>query len=102
METTREAYRDKMEAQLVRWSTRLDGFKAKAELASAAARVELLKQVDELEEFERTARKHIADVEASAVETWHRARIGIDQAWNQLSGSIDAIWARIAPDTKTN
>ena len=103
MDTTREAYKAKMDAQLERWSARLAVLKAKAHGASAEARVELLKQADELEAFERSAKKHIAHVEASAAQSWHEVRGGIERTWNRLSGSVESIWAKISPESaRTN
>lgn len=98
MNTTREAYKAKMEAQLERWSARLAQFKAKADEAGADARIDLQKRAAELETYEATAKKHIAAVEASAVENWQKVQGGIEKTWNQLSGSVEAIWAKITPD----
>ena len=97
MDTSKEAYKAKMEAQLKIWSARLDGFKAKAEKASAEAKVELLKHVDELKAFEASAKKHVAEVETAAAESWQKAKGGLEHTWNQLSGSIEAVWAKISP-----
>ncbi len=97
METTKEAYKAKMEAQLKIWSARLDGFKAKADKASAEAKVELLKQADELKAFEVSAKKHLAEVETSAAESWQKVKDGFEQTWNQLSGSVEAMWSKISP-----
>ncbi len=98
MDTSKEAYKAKMEAQLKLWSARFDGMKAKADKASAGAKIELLKQVEELKALEGAAKKHIAEVEASATDAWHTAKEGIERRWNQLSGSIEALWNKIAPD----
>ncbi len=101
MEMTKEAYKAKMEAQLKLWNARLDGLRAKAETISAEAKIELAKQTDELKAFETSAKKHIAEVEAAAAESWHKVRGGIEQTWSQLSGSVEAIWAKLAPDAGT-
>jgi hypothetical protein len=98
MDTTKEAYKAKMEAQLADWSARLAVFKARTDKAAADARIGLAKQAEELKTFEATARKHIAEVEASASDGWNTVKGGIEQTWNQLSGSVEALWAKISPD----
>ncbi len=101
MDTTKDAYKQKMEAQLKLWSAQFDGFKAKADKATSEAKVEILKQVDELKAFEVSAKKHIADVSASAADSWQKARSGFEDKWNQLSGSVEAMWAKVAPTEKS-
>ena len=100
METTRDAYKEKMEAQLKQWTARIAALKAKAEKASADVKIELSRHLDELKVFEASARKHIAEVESSAVESWHTIKGEFEQRWNQLSGSIEAVWAKIATDPR--
>jgi hypothetical protein len=73
-------------------------FKARADKASAEARIGLLKQADSLRAFEASAKKHIAEVEVSAAESWQEVKGGFEQTWNKLNGSIEAMWLKISPD----
>lgn len=99
MDTTKEAYKQKMEAQLKVWSLRLEGLKVARDMASAEAKIQLAKQAEELHVLEVSARKHLAEVEASAQESWLKLKAGFEHAWGQLAGSVEALWAKIAPES---
>ena len=95
MQTTKAAYKAKIEAQLAQWSFRIEGFKAKAEKATAGAKVVLLAQLAELVSFENAAKEQIVKLEVFAVDNWHNAMAGFEEGWSKLSGSLDAVWAKI-------
>ena len=97
METTKAAYKAQMEAQLDHWRLQLEGLRVRANSAGARARVELLRQADQLKALEASAKKRIAEVEASAADNWHKVKFGFERTWNQLSGSVEAVWAKISP-----
>jgi hypothetical protein len=99
METTKEAYKMKMEAQLKIWSARVAEITAKAEKASAEAKVQLLKQADDFKAFEVSAKKQLSEMETAAAEGWQKVKDGFEQKWNQLSGSVEAMWAKVSPDS---
>jgi hypothetical protein len=96
MDPTRDAYKQKMEAQLAEWAAKLDVFKARADGIRAEARIQLLSEAEELKTLELAAREKIREVESAADEKWQELRSGIDQRWDQLSGSIEALWARLS------
>ena len=99
VDATKEAYKEKMEAQLRIWTSRLEGVKARADKATAEAKIELMRQAEQLKVFEISAKKHVAEVESSAAETWHKVKGRMEQAWNQLSGSIEAMWETVSSET---
>jgi hypothetical protein len=92
MEMTRESYKQEMEKKLNQWTSRLEAAKAKAEQVGAEANGDLLA---ELEKFEVAGKQHLAAVEASTTATWDEMKAGLTDKWNHLSGSAEAIWARV-------
>jgi hypothetical protein len=96
METTREGYQEKMEAQLKQWSTRLEVLQAKAEKAGADTKKELLAALAEFKQLEVAARQHLATVETAAATTWGDVKTDLTDKWNHVSGAVDAIWARVS------
>ena len=70
MNSTQEAHKALMEAQLHEWSARLDVLKAKAEQAGAEARIELLAQINELKEVRTSAEEHLARAQTTAADAW--------------------------------
>jgi hypothetical protein len=99
METTQQAYKAKMTAQLARWSARIEELKAQAGAATADATTALRAQLDELMAFEAIAKQHLAKVEAFAADGWQMAKAEIEDGWDRLSGSVEAICAKLAPES---
>jgi phage pi2 protein 07 len=98
METTRESYQQKMEAQLKEWSTRLEALQAKVEKASDESKKQLLAELEELKKLQVTGREHFSNV---ATQTWDEVKTELNEKWNQVSGAVDAIWARVSNPSTT-
>lgn len=96
MEMTKEDYQKKMEAQLKEWSARIDVLKAKADKASAAAKVELQEQTEKLKALEISAREHVAKLQDATTTAWNEVRADVTDKWNQVSGAVEALWARVS------
>lgn len=95
METTRDEYRDKIEAQLKQWSSRLGMLQAKAEKAGADTKRALLDELEELKKLEEAGRVQLAALESAAAATWNEVKSELNDKWNLVSGAFDAIWARV-------
>ncbi len=96
METTKEDYQKKMEAQLDVWSARLDVLKAKADKASAEAKIELQQQTDKLKELQVSAREHLTKLEGATATAWNDVKADVTDKWNQVSGAVEALWSRVS------
>ena len=96
MESTKEDYRKKMEAQLAEWSARIDVLKAKVAQTAAETKTELHEELEKLRAVETTGKKHLADVEIAAAETWGEVKVEIEKKWNQLHGTVEAIRAKLS------
>jgi phage shock protein A len=80
----RQAYQQKVEAQLKEWSARLGDLKTKAEKASEGMRQELAKDLAE-------ARKKLDELKSASEEKWGQLRSGVETAWRDLSGAFDRV-----------
>lgn len=95
---TKEIYKAKMQARLDDWSGRLAVLKARADQASADAKLELIKRAEELQRVEAAAKKQLVEVEQVLSDGWQKVKGGIETSWEQLSGSFEAVWAKITPE----
>jgi len=92
---TRELYKQKMAAQIKVWSTKLDALNAKAEKASADAKIELQAKADELEELRASAQAQMDELSANASDTWDTVKADISERWDKLSGQAEALWEKL-------
>jgi hypothetical protein len=79
---------EKMEAQLGRWSARIDRLSAVTESAGARATIGEHLHVDELRAFRAIAQARFDEYRTSAAELRKDLRIAVEQAWNDLATAM--------------
>jgi hypothetical protein len=95
MKTSREEYREQVEAEFDLWESRFAMLEARAGKASADARAQLHRQIEELRKLQASARQHIQQIAAGPATTWNDIKGGVEESWSKLSGAMDAVWGRI-------
>jgi hypothetical protein len=88
----KEAFKQKMEAELELAQAKLDQFKAKAKSSAADARIKYTKQVDELEQKVAATRVRLKELGEAGDDAWEQLKDGVESAWGALSAAIrDAV-----------
>jgi len=95
MDTTREMHEHAMETTMKDWGARLDALRGKADKASADAKVELRKQLQELDKLDESARKHLAEFKASSKDTWQDMKKDLETRWNAMTSAFETYWKTI-------
>lgn len=88
MSTPKQAYQEKYEAQLREIETQIAEWRAKTDQASAEARLEYQKRLDELENKRTEVRDRLQQLRYAGEDAWHDVREGVDQAWNELQSAF--------------
>lgn len=86
--STRDAYKQKMEAELEAAQAKLAELKARAKSAGADAQLEASRRMDELEKGVESAKAKLKELGESSEEAWEKLKDGIDNAWSALSTSV--------------
>jgi hypothetical protein len=95
MTTSRDDYRKQVEAQFDLWESRFAVLEARAGKASADARAQLHRQIEELRKLQASARQHVEQIAAAPAATWNDIKGGMEEGWSRLSGAMEAVWRRI-------
>lgn len=82
---TKEVYREKIEAQLAKWKSNIDGLKVRIEQAEAGAKSKLHDQLDGLQEKRIQAEKMLEELSAISQETWEGVKSGVEDTWQRLT-----------------
>ncbi|MBN1771732.1 MAG: coiled coil domain-containing protein [Deltaproteobacteria bacterium] len=82
---------EKMEAQLGRWSARIDRLVAVAESAGARATIVEHQRNDELRACRAIAQARFDEYRTSPVELRKGLRSGVEQAWNDLAAVMRSV-----------
>lgn len=87
----RDAYKQKMEAQLKEWGAQINLLEAKAENAGADMKVMRAKQLHELRAKQRAASEKMQELGKASGEAWEQVKETADKIWADLkSGIADA------------
>lgn len=80
----KSAYEQKFDAQLKIWQAEIDKLRAKADKASADARLQYDKQVDELVEQQKKGKAKLRELQDANEQAWSDMRQGMERAWDDM------------------
>ena len=86
--STKEAYKQKMEAELELAQAKLAEFKAQAKSSAADARIKNAKQVDDLEQKIDATKAKLKEMGEASDDAWEQLKVGVESAWGALSTAI--------------
>ena len=87
----KDAYKQKMEAQLKEWSAQIDLLEAKMENAGADMKVKSAQQLHELRAKQRAASEKMEELGKASGEAWEQVKKTADKLWDDLkTGVADA------------
>ena len=87
----KEAYQEKMVAELEKWRAEIEKFKAQAKETKADAKIEYHQQLDELTDKQKDAEQKLRALNRAGTESWEELKVGVDNAVTALQQSFDRI-----------
>ncbi len=92
---TREAYKDKYEAQVKEWGAKVDVLKARAEKAEAQAKIDLAPHVTGVEKKYEAAKAKVTHIAQATDEKWNDIKKDADKVWHDFEESVWGAFAAI-------
>jgi hypothetical protein len=90
----KEAYQQKLEAQLAEWNAAIDKLKAKADKAEAEAQIEYYKQIEDMQVKQEAAREKLTELKEAGEGGWEDLKVGLESAWNSLGDAVKSATSR--------
>ena len=87
----KEAYQEKLEAQLKEWSAKITELKAKADLASADAKIKLYRELDDLKARKAAAQEKLNEIKAAGAEKWESLKAAADKGLEDLKHRWESV-----------
>jgi len=84
----KEAYKQKMAAQLKEWSAQINLLEAKAENVGAGMKVRHAEVMLDLQAKQRMAIEKMNELESASSETWDQVKETSNKIWNDLKTGI--------------
>jgi chromosome segregation ATPase len=91
---SKEAYQKKLEAQLSEWDAKLDVLSARAQKATADARIAYENELESLKAKRAAARETLEELGRRSGTAWEDMKDGVEKAWADMGKAIDKIAAR--------
>lgn len=91
MMNTKDAYKQKLEAELELARAKVSEFKAKARNFSADNRIETAKHLEELERGVETAKSKLKELGEAGEDGWEKIRDGVEHAMKALHKVISDV-----------
>jgi Protein of unknown function (DUF2934) len=92
---SREIYKEKIERQLSKWKTTINGLKTKIENTEQAARARLHTQLDSLYSKRARAEKLLEEVSATSQVAWEEIKSGVEKGWNEVTRTAKETTAKV-------
>jgi len=84
----KEAYKQKMAAQLKEWSAQINLLEAKAENVGASMKVRHAEVMLDLQAKQRVAIEKMTELESASSETWDQVKETSNKIWDDLKTGI--------------
>jgi len=86
----REAYIDKLTAQLKQWDAELEKLEAKAGEAKAGYR----KQIKDLRDKKQAAQERKEEVKQASEESWEEIKSGVEEAFGTMKNALQSAMSK--------
>jgi 3-deoxy-D-manno-octulosonic-acid transferase len=80
----KEAYQEKLEAQIKEWSAKLAELKTKADKAGAEAKEQMYKHIDQLRARKEATQQKLNEIRAAKADTWENLKAGSEKALDEM------------------
>jgi predicted ATP-binding protein involved in virulence len=86
----RKAYEEKLAAQLEEWNAQVALFQAKADKATAEAKIEYYKITEALQRKQDEARTKLQELKDAGDDAWEDLKAGGEKAWAEIKTAFHA------------
>ncbi|HEY6008502.1 MAG TPA: hypothetical protein VIU40_09300 [Geobacteraceae bacterium] len=89
-----EAYREKLQAQLKEWKTKIEMLEEKAARSTGETKAEMLRSIEELRQKKEVVKEKWNALQKEGGVVWDKMIEGVDAAVSELKSALDRIISR--------
>ena len=91
---SKQAYEDKLQAQLDLWKAEMAKLRAQADVASAEARIKINQHMEKLMDEQKQAHEKLEELQQASSDAWHDMKSGVDKSFEIFSASVKSAMSR--------
>jgi hypothetical protein len=88
MSEKRDAYVQKLKAEMDEWNAEIDKLTVRADQAEAQAKIEYQKRIEKLEKNRKDLEVKISALQQAGESAWEDLKAGIDNSWEIFKGTL--------------
>ncbi|MBI4525394.1 MAG: DUF2934 domain-containing protein [Deltaproteobacteria bacterium] len=92
---SKATYQKRIEAQLAKWKTAIDGLKTKLEQAEMDSEAKLNDQLERLHDKRARAEKLLKELSATSQDAWEQIKSAVEQGWNEIARTAKKTMAKV-------
>jgi len=90
----RNAFIDKMAAQLKQWNAEIEDLEAVAEKAKDVAKADYQKHIEDLRNKRQTVEDKLADIKQASDQAWEELKSGAEEAFNAMKNAFQTAMSK--------
>jgi hypothetical protein len=90
----KEAYREKLEAQMREWSAKIDLLKARADQAEAEAKIEYRNRIEDLRKKREVLQEKLSELQKASDAAWKDIKTGAERAAADLRDALQSAFSK--------
>lgn len=93
--STKEAYRQKIDAEVELAQAKLSEFRAKAKISVVDARIKYAQQIDDLEQGVAATKAKLKELSEANDDAWEHLKEEVERAWGVLRDGVRDVGAKL-------
>ena len=85
----KQAYEEKLEAQLREWQAKIDQLKARADRAEAEKKIDYQQEIDSLQARQQALQEKLEELRGAGEDAWEEVKAGAELAWRDLEQAVN-------------
>ena len=90
----KEAYRQKLEAQMREWSAKIDLLKARADQAEAESKIEYSDRIEDLRQRKEALQAKLRELQNASDAAWKDIKVGTERAATDLKDALQSAFSK--------
>ena len=90
----KEAYQQKLDAQLKLWNAEIDKWEAKTERAAAEAKIQYFESLESVKSKRHVVGAKLHQAREASAEAWEGLKAGLEAAWDEFKAAYDKAAAK--------
>ena len=91
---SKEAYREKLEAQIREWSAKIDLLKARADQVEAEAKIEYRNRIEDIRQRKEALQEKLKELQNASDAAWKEIKGGTEKAAADLRDALQSALAK--------